>query len=64
MCRVRPSGSVILDHVQTGRFRYAPKQNEAVLLVRIDVAATINHVEPLLFVSERKRTVPFERGLN
>ena len=32
----------VLDHVQTERFRYAPKRNEAVLLVRIDVTATIS----------------------
>ena len=32
----------VLDHVQTERFRYAPKRNEAVLLVRIDITAAIS----------------------
>ena len=31
-----------IDNVQTERFRYAPKRNEAVLLVRIDVTTTIS----------------------
>ena len=30
------------DNVQMERFHYAPKRNEAVLLVRIDVIATIS----------------------
>ena len=53
-----------LDQVHTERFRYAPKRNEVIVLVRIDLTATITQIEELHFASERSGTVPSEHGLS